>query len=231
MFDSDKNISDAFSDRTPIQGVALDMDGLLFDTERLYWKVGDTVLLRRGHRFCAELQNRMMGRVGVDAILQMIEFFDLTDDPHDLLAESNEEFGALLEADLKSMPGLDEWIAALRASALPFGLATSSQRKWVDVILQDKAWRQDLAFILTGDDVENGKPHPEMYLKAAGLLNIQPSELLVLEDSGNGCAAGVAAGAQTVAIPSQHTESQSFEGAILIADSLKDPRLLGLLSS
>ncbi len=56
-----------------IAGVALDMDGLLFDTEKLYWQVGDTVLRQRGHRFTAELQQRMMGRVGVSSIQQIID--------------------------------------------------------------------------------------------------------------------------------------------------------------
>ena len=68
-----------------------------------------------------------------------------------------------------------------------------------------------------------------MYLKAAGAMEIDPRQMLVLEDSGNGCKAAVAAGAQTVAIPSEHTEMQDFGKAILIADSLADPRLWTLL--
>lgn len=205
------------------------MDGLLFDTEQLYWKVGDTVLMRRGHRFCAELQQQMMGRVGVDATQQMINFFALADTPEDLLAECDEIYGGLLVKGLQTMPGLDTWIQSLQASGIPFGLATSSQRKWVDAIFKDIAWKSSLSFILTGDDVTNGKPHPEMYLKAAQNLKIRPEEMLVLEDSGNGCAAAVAAGAITVAIPSEHTQSQDFSGAFLIADSLADPRLLALI--
>jgi beta-phosphoglucomutase-like phosphatase (HAD superfamily) len=54
--------------------------------------------------------------------------------------------------------------------------------------------------------------------------------MLVLEDSGNGCQAAVAAGAQTVVIPSEHTKTQDFDGAILVADSLADPRLWSLLN-
>ncbi len=83
--------------------------------------------------------------------------------------------------------------------------------------------------MLTGDDVVNGKPHPEMYLKAAAAMSIDAGNMLVLEDSGNGCAAAVAAGAQTVAIPSKYTKSIRFDGAILIADSLLDERLHRLL--
>lgn len=213
----------------PITGIALDMDGLLFDTEGLYWQVGDTVLQRRGHRFCAELQQRMMGRVGLDSIQQMIDFFSLSDSPQRLMDESDELYREMLHDGLQPMEGLNEWIAFLQQSGLPFGLATSSRRKFVELIFQDIPWRDSLAFELTGDDVVRGKPDPEMYLRAAVLLRIEAKHLLVLEDSGNGCAAAVAAGAQTVAVPSQHTREQNFDGAILRANSLRDPRLWELI--
>ncbi len=207
------------------------MDGLLIDTERLYWQVGDTLLQRRGYRYSRELQARMMGRIGVSAIAQMIEMHDLSDSAEALLAESDELYGALLAEQLRPMPGLSQWMDALQRSGLPFGLATSSQRKFVDVILPTFDWSGQLAFILTGNDVVNGKPHPEMYLTAAEKMQIPASDMLVLEDSGNGCAAALAAGAQTVAVPSEHTKDQSFSGVMLIADSLLDPRLYELIDT
>jgi HAD superfamily hydrolase (TIGR01509 family) len=221
--------TDQQSSSLPIAGIALDMDGLLFDTEGLYWQVGDTVLQRRGHRFCAELQQRMMGRVGLDSIQQMIDFFSLSDSPQTLMDESDALYGELLHDGLQPMDGLHEWIEFLQGSGLPFGLATSSRRKFVELIFQNISWRDSLAFELTGDDVVRGKPDPEMYLRAAELLRIESKHLLVLEDSGNGCAAAVAAGAQTVAVPSRHTREQNFDGAMLLAQSLRDPRLWALV--
>lgn len=213
------------------EAIALDMDGLLFDTERIYWQVGDTILQRRGYRYSAELQQRMMGRIGTCAVEQMIEFHSLSDSPESLLAESDELYGDLLAEHLRPMPGLEKWIRALMDSGIPFALTTSSRRRWVDEIFCDVSWRDAFAFTLTGDDVSRGKPHPEMYLTAAEKFGVAPSQMLVLEDSGNGVAASVAAGAMTVAIPSEHTRSQNFDGAILIADSLTDPRLWELVGA
>ncbi|MBB3209411.1 HAD superfamily hydrolase (TIGR01509 family) [Rhodopirellula rubra] len=212
-----------------ILGVALDMDGLLFDTERIYYRVGDVVLQRRGFRFSNELQSRMMGRVGLSAIAEMIAFHELSDDPAELLEESNSVYGELLLEHLRPMPSLDQWMEYLINSGVPFGLATSSQRQFVDMILPTTHWHEQLAFVLTGDDVTNGKPHPEMYLKAAAALAIPPGQMLVLEDSGNGANAAIAAGAVTVAIPNEHTRDQAFDGTHLIAESLSDPRLWDLL--
>lgn len=212
-----------------VRGVALDMDGLLFDTEKLYFAVGDEVLRPRGHRFTAELQSRMMGRVGLSAIAEMIAFHDLDDSAEDLLAESDLIYARLLETELQPMPGLAEWIDKLTESELPFGLATSSRRIFVDKILPTIDWRDRLAFVLTGDDVENGKPHPEMYWKAAAKMGIDPRSMLVLEDSGNGTAAAVAARAITVAVPSDHTRDHDFTGAYLVAQSLRDKALERIL--
>lgn len=217
--------------RPEIRGVALDMDGLLFDTERIYYHVGEIVLQRRGHRFSNELQLRMMGRVGVNAIAEMIAWHRLEDDPDELLEESNVVYAELLLEQLRPMPQLDPWMQQLIASGLPFGLATSSQRRFVDMILPTTSWHDRLSFVLTGNDVTHGKPHPEMYLLAAGAMQISPSEMLVLEDSGNGAAAAIAAGAVTVAIPNEHTRGAAFEGVELVADSLGDPRLWNMLPS
>ena len=219
------------STHSSIRGVALDMDGLLFDTEKLYWNAGDIMLGKRGLCYCDELQSRMMGRVGVNAMVQMKEFHGLDDSAEDLLVESDQLYQEQVAAGVDPMPGLSDWIEVLITSGIPFGLATSSRRRFVDQIFQTIAWCDSLAFILTGDDVENGKPHPEMYQSAAKRLSIQPSEMLVLEDSQNGCAAAVAAGAITVAIPNAHTANQNFAGVTMIADSLSDPRLHALIAS
>ena len=212
-----------------IRGVALDMDGLLFDTERLYWEVGDQLLQRRGQRFCKGLQQRMMGRVGVSALQEMVDFHSLNESAEELLEESDAIFSQMLHHGVEEMPGLSGWISQLVDSELPFGLATSSRRKFVNVIFQSIDWREHLAFVLTGDDVTRGKPDPQIYQLAAEQMKIDPTEMLVLEDSGNGCAAAVASGAVTVAIPSQHTKDQDFTGAALVAESLEDPRLWDLI--
>lgn len=207
------------------------MDGLLFDTEGLYWEVGDTVLQRRGFQYSKELQTHMMGRVGVAALQQMVDFHSLKDSPESLLSESDELFAAKLADGVPPIPGVTAWIDHLRTHQIPFGLATSSRRRFVEILFETIPWKQDLAFILTGDDVQQGKPHPEMYLRAAAQLGIPPDQMLVLEDSGNGCAAAVAAGACTVAIPSIHTQGQNFDGVNLIADTISDSRLWAMIKT
>lgn len=215
----------------PIRGVALDLDGLLYDTEPLYFRVGTELLARRDKVFDAILQKKMMGRPGVQAIQQMVQHHALPDDPHELLQESEEIYAELLSRDLRPMPGLQVLLDALAESQLPFGVATSSRRRFAETILRRDAIIERVGFLLTGDDVRHGKPHPEMYLKAAQCLEIPSETLLVLEDSENGCASAVEARAITVAVAGEHVEGHSFAGAALQVTRLDDERLLTWIGS
>jgi pseudouridine 5'-phosphatase len=212
-----------------IAGVALDMDGLLFDTESLYWQVGTTVLGRRGHQFTRILQQRMMGRVGVAALQEMVEHHSLTDCAQTLLDESDVIYEQLIVGGVPTMPGLARLIDTLQTHGVPFGVATSSQRKFAEKILGAMPWYSQLRFLLTGDDVQHGKPHPEIYLRAANALGISPAKMLVLEDSGNGSAAGVAAGAVVISVPNECTHDHPFHNVHAVAKSLDDTLILDLI--
>jgi len=226
----DTKMTGRASDPLPtIRAVALDMDGLLFDTESLYWQVGSTVLAKRGHQFTRILQQKMMGRVGVSALQQMVDHHELTDTAKSLLAESDEIFSKLIDDDVPTMPGLERLIETILRSGLPVGVATSSQRKFADRILGKMPWYNDLRFILTGDDVTHGKPHPEMYLRAAEQFGVPPQTMLILEDSGNGSAAGVAAGGVVISVPNECTHDHRFDNVYAVASRLDDPVILELL--
>lgn len=212
-----------------IRGVALDMDGLMFDTEPLYHQAADELLERRGHRYEDVVRRRMMGLPGPKAIQVMVDYYGLTDSWEEVLAESDTIFARLLGNNPLPLPGLHEWLDLLDSLQLPYGVATSSRRKFAEEILASGGVLDRMQFLWTGDDVRHGKPDPEIYLRAAQSLRIEPENLLVLEDSGNGCAAGVAAAAVTVAVPGKHSQDHDFSGAALRAVSLQDPHLWNLV--
>jgi len=213
----------------PLRAVVFDLDGLMFNTEELYQFVGGEVLRRRGKSFEPELLHRMMGRPGSVALQMMIDWHGLPDTVERLAAESDEVFAEILETRLETMPGLLELLSTLEAAGIPKAIATSSRRSFTENVLG----RFDLAprfeFLLTAEDVTRGKPDPEIYQTAAERLALACGELMVLEDSANGCAAAAAAGTYTVAVPSGHSETHEFPGAAFVARSLRDERIYGAL--
>lgn len=214
----------------PPRAVVFDLDGLMFNTEDLYQAVGGELLRRRGRVFTAELLDRIMGRPGAKALQIMIDFHGLDATVEQLLAETDEIFPPILDARLQMMPGLAELLTALEAAGVPKAIATSSRRGFVTNVLGRFELEPRFRFVLTAEDVVEGKPHPEIYQTASRRLGLTPAEVLVLEDSENGCRAAVRAGAIAVAVPGGHSLRHDFTGARFVAESLADSRLYALLA-
>ena len=214
---------------SPLKAVVFDLDGLMFNTEELYQWVGAELLGRRGKQFDAPLLEAIMGRPPAISLQIMIDRHGLRDTVAELAAESEQIFGPVLDERLDLMPGLADLLSALEAANIPKAIATSSGPRFVTNVLGRFELQPRFEFVLTCDDVTDGKPHPEVYLAAAQRFGIEPREMLVLEDSQNGCAAAVAAGTIAVAVPGGHSLSHNFAGARLSIDSLADPRLYELI--
>jgi HAD superfamily hydrolase (TIGR01509 family) len=215
---------------SPPQAVVFDLDGLMFNTEELYQEVGGEILRRRGKSFEAELLDRMMGRPASVALQMMIDTHGLDSTVEQLAAETDRLFAALLEERLELMPGLLDLLRDLEHARVPKAIATSSGRDFADAVLDKFHLRPRFSFVLTCDDIVRGKPDPQIYQLAASRLGLEPRQLLVLEDSQNGCRAAVAAGTVAVAVPAGHSRTHDFTGAQLIADSLADPRIREMLA-
>jgi HAD superfamily hydrolase (TIGR01509 family) len=205
--------------------VTFDMDGVMFNTEGVYTLVGSELLRRRGCEFTPELKDAMMGTPPQPSFEMMIRWHSLADTWEALAEESNGLFLDLLDGQLEVMPGLFELLDALERAVVPKAIATSSCRRLTEACLAPFDLARRFQFILTSEDIVNGKPDPEIYLKAAARFCVPPGEMLVVEDSQNGCRAAVDAGAYAVAVPGEHSRTHDFSGAALVIDGLNDPRL------
>ncbi len=209
----------------PIRAVAFDLDGLMVNSEDVYQLVGRETLARRGLEFTSELRDEMMGQPAGAALRVMIDRCGLSDTVEGLAAEGEELFWEFAAEILQPMPGLVELVHQIDRAGIPRAVVTSGARQYAERLVSDLGLSQ-FAFLVTACDITQGKPHPEPYLTAAERFGVPAAEMLVLEDSANGCLSGVAAGAVTVAVPNVHTASHQFDGVTLVAESLDDPRLI-----
>ena len=207
------------------RAVVFDMDGLMFNTEEIYTLVGAELMRRRGHEFTDELKDAIMGLRPQPTFETMIRWHGLDDTWEEMAAESNRIFVGLLDERLAPLPGLLELLDWLEKAGIPKAIGTSSGRDLLGEVFRRFDLRARFQFILTAEDIANGKPHPEIYLTAAGRFGLDSRQILVLEDSQNGCRAAAAAGAFTVAVPGDHSRGHDFSSASLVVDSLEDPRL------
>ena len=166
-----------------LQAVVFDLDGLIFNTEELYEDVGAQLLGRRDKEFSAALLDAMMGRPTRVALQIMIDWHQLDATIPELEAETDALFPSILDARLAPMPGFLELLAALELARIPTAVATSSKLSFVTDVLSRFDLVRRFDFLLTSEDVVNGKPDPEIYRVACERLALRPARVMVLEDS------------------------------------------------
>jgi HAD superfamily hydrolase (TIGR01509 family) len=212
-----------------ISAVCFDLDGLMFNTEHVFYASAEELLGRRGLPMTREAMNAMLGRRPLESFRNLVDLLKLSEQPAELLAESRTIFYNLLDSRLEAMPGLFELLERIEAKGLPKGVATSSPRDYLEHMLGRFDLQARFPVTLTAEDVTQGKPNPEIYLSAAKRLGVETQHMLVLEDSHAGTQAGVAAGAFVVSIPHEHTAGHDFTGTRHLATSLRDPFIWKLI--
>jgi len=201
----------------------------MVNTEEVFHLTGHELLRRRGKVATQELFNAMMGRRAREAFAAMIDMMQLSDSIDDLQDESESIFDGLLETKLRTMPGLLELLDHIESRDMPKGVATSSDRVYMERMLGHFDLLHRFPMRLTAEDVTHGKPNPEIYLTAAKRIGVLPHEMLVLEDSHNGTKAAAAAGAHIISVPHEHSQHHDFSPAKHVASSLIDPVILELI--
>jgi HAD superfamily hydrolase (TIGR01509 family) len=212
-----------------IRAVTFDLDGTMFNTEEVFQASGIQLLKRRGIEPHPDLWHRMMGRRAEEAFQAMIDLCGLPESIPELQVESEQLFFQMLDSILQPMPGLMTLLARIESRGLPMAIATSSTRPYVQLLLRRFELQDRFRFTKTAEDVVQGKPHPEIYLKAAAEHGVEPHEMLVLEDSETGTRSAAAAGAHVISVPHVHSRRHDFSIAKGVASRLDDPLILNLL--
>jgi HAD superfamily hydrolase (TIGR01509 family) len=118
------------------------------------------------------------------------------------------------------MPGLERLMDVLQARQIPWAVATSNRRAFAVQVLQQLGLWATCRSLTTGEEVQNGKPAPDIYLLAAQRMGAAPERCLALEDSVPGAQAAKAAGMITIAVPGPHEAASAFHFADHVYDTL-----------
>ena len=147
----------------------------------------------------------------------------------DLLADVRQRFYAEMDTAVHPTPGLFVLLDRLGRRRLPLAVATSSRRAYAERLLNHHRLLDRFRFVLSAEDVSQGKPDPEIYTRAIERFGVPAEFVMVLEDSPAGVASAREAGAFVVGVPHEHSPAEALKAADLVVPRLDDPALLNLL--
>lgn len=205
--------------------VIFDMDGLLVNSEPVWEKAEyDLLTARVGADHDRGVRLGLVGLRLHDFITGLRDGHHLTESVEELRTELIKRMVARIPDDVHPQPGARELLAYLDEKGIPHALASSSPREIIDGTIAAQGWDSHFAIRISGDEVPEGKPAPDIYLETARRLNVDPLASLALEDSPNGARAAVAAGMITIAVPDRsHTEPERLMAITpLVAESLHE---------
>jgi HAD superfamily hydrolase (TIGR01509 family) len=184
-----------------MDAVLFDMDGLLVDSEKIWFQVETEVMERLGGDWGPTDQEHLVGGSMSVTVAYMLKVSGGGAEPEEVAAWMLEGMIDRLADGVEMMPGAAELLEEVRLAGLAAALVTSSIRPIAEACLESIG-RHNFDQVVTGDEVTRTKPDPEPYLKAARLLGIEAARCVALEDSPNGVTSATAAGCRVVAVPS-----------------------------
>ena len=184
-----------------IDSVIFDMDGLMFDTERVWATLWEPALATLGLSYKEGLDVAVRGTAGDTMRAVLRRFYGENCDTDAIIEALHAQAEKAFQAPPPKKPGLDEILTWLDAQHIPMAVASSSRLAGIRRNLDAWGMTDRFQALLSGEQVQHSKPDPEIFLRAAQALGVDPAECLVLEDSYNGVRAGAAGGFVTVMVP------------------------------
>ncbi len=198
------------------------MDGVLVDSEPLHMEVERAIFRELGLDIPLEAHHRFIGMVPLKIWSVIRERYGLAEDPATLKRREQErKYELFRQRPIPLVPGVRRLLKTFRERGYPLALASSSPRQIIELFTEKTGTRASFEFLLSGEEVANGKPAPDIFLESARRLGAPPAACFVIEDSGNGVRAAKAAGMACIGFQNPHSGEQDLAPADLIVHSFE----------
>ena len=213
-----------------IKGLIFDFDGLILDTEIPAFRSWQEIYRSFNLDLDLEEYAQCIGSSNVrfDPLKHLAQQLSCELDGKKIKQIQQDRELHLL-ADQAILPGVEALLSEAHARSMPCAIASSSDRHWVEWNLERLALKHNFSAIVTADEVERLKPHPDLFITALTCLQLRANEVIGFEDSPNGISAAKSAGIFIIGIPNQLTRQLDLSMADLVYNSMAEISLSELL--
>ncbi len=200
----------------PFKGVIFDMDGTLLESTQADYRAWEKVFNDYQQELPYEKYVPLLGVKSADVIKYQLGFIDEQDVKRILKEKFDYFVEYIIENPIKPVLAAEAFLKSLSHYPVKVALATSSRKEKMQMVLKQLNFLQYFEVIVTGDEVANSKPSPDIFLLAAKRLGLEPQDCMVVEDGPVGVAAAKSAGMKCLAITETHAAEKLSQADVII---------------
>jgi HAD superfamily hydrolase (TIGR01509 family) len=199
--------------------VIFDMDGVLVDSEPIHMELERLLFKQLNIQVSTTLHHTFVGMAPKRVWETLIREFSLSHTVDELFQLEKEVKHAELQArQIQHIPAVNTLLATLKENGYRLSVASSSPHLIIDLILEKLGFRHYFDFVVSSEDVRDGKPSPDIFLEVAKRYQVSPGKFIVIEDSSNGVKAAKAAGMKCIGYKSANSGNQDLSLADLVTE-------------
>jgi len=210
-----------------MKAVIFDMDGVIIDSEPIHFEVDMQNMKDLGCNISVEELEKYVGTTNEYMFTDIKKNYNIRKSVEEIINYRVEMAkNMIIQSDLEPIEGIRALLSDLKHKNIPTAIASSSSRDLIDVVISKFKLQDYFKYILSGEEVEKGKPAPDVYVETAKKLGIPPKDCIVIEDSKNGVLAAKAAGMKCIGFQNINSGNQDLSKADIVVKSIKQIKFL-----
>ena len=209
-----------------MKAVIFDMDGVIIDSEPIHFEVDMQTMRDLGFDISSKELEKYVGTTNEHMFTDLKSKYNIKQSIEEIINYKVElTKRKVIQSDLEPIEGIKELLVHLKNKNIPTAIASSSPRSFIDVVVSKFNLQDYFNFIVSGEEVNNGKPDPDVYIEAAKKLGFPPEDCIVVEDSRNGVLAAKAAGMKCIGFQNINSGNQDLSKADIIVKSITEIKI------
>lgn len=209
-----------------MKAVIFDMDGVIIDSEPIHFEVDMQTMRDLGFDISSEELEKYVGTTNEYMFTDLKNKYNINQSIEEIINYKVElTKKKIIQSDLEPIEGIKELLVDLKNKNIPTAIASSSPRSFIDVVVSKFNLQDYFNYIVSGEEVVNGKPAPDVYIETARKLGLSPEECTVIEDSRNGVLAAKTAGMKCIGFQNINSGNQDLSKADIIVKSITEIKI------